>query len=258
MPASQLVRRWAANQTTFGAVVRLGEPWTVEALSHTEFDYLLFDCQHGLVPEHHLVQLLRILNGTSMATLVKVPANDEAVIGRVLDYGADGVIVPMVETAEQARRAVAACRHGPDGVRSYGTLRLQMLPGGASRPVLCVPMIETELGARNCEEIAAVPGVDAIYVGPADLALSLGMPPKQGLDVAPLDELVSFVLAACAAGNVPVGIAGDPAAMIPYGFRIISVGTDATFFLSGLRAAENECRRVKETADIHAGAADVG
>jgi 4-hydroxy-2-oxoheptanedioate aldolase len=225
-------------------VIRLGEPWTVEALSHTAFDYLLFDCQHGLGPEHHLVQLLRILTGTPMTTLVKVPANDEAVIGRILDYGADGVIVPMIETAEQARRAVAACRYGPEGVRSYGTLRLQLLPGGATRRVLCIPMIETELGARNSTEIAAVPGVDAIYVGPADLALSLGLPPKQGLHVAPLDELVSSILTACANAGLPAGIAGDPAEMAKYGFQMISAGTDATFFLTGLQAAESRCKDV--------------
>jgi 4-hydroxy-2-oxoheptanedioate aldolase len=258
MPAPELARRWADNQTAFGAVIRLGEPWTVEALSRTEFDYLLFDCQHGLVPEYHLVQLLRILTGTPMATLVKVPSNDETVIGRVLDYGADGVVVPMIETADQARRAVAACRYGPVGVRSYGTLRLQFLPGGATRQVLCIPMIETELGARNIAQIAAVPGVDAIYVGPADLALSLGLPPKQGLDVPPLDGFVSSVLTACANADVPAGIAGDPAEMAKYGFQMISAGTDATFFLAGLRAAENECKHVKNPAAATIGAANAG
>jgi 4-hydroxy-2-oxoheptanedioate aldolase len=244
MPASELTRRWSDQQTAFGAVIRLGEPWTVEALSHTEFDYLLFDCQHGLVPEHHLVQLLRILTGTPMTALVKVPANDEAVIGRILDYGADGVIVPMIETAEQARRAVAACRYGPEGVRSYGTLRLQLLPGAATRQVLCIPMIETELGVRNSAEIAAVPGVDAIYVGPADLALSLGLPPKQGLHIAPLDELVSSILTTCANAGLPAGIAGDPAEMAKYGFQMISAGTDANFFLAGLQAAESQCKDI--------------
>ena len=128
--------------------------------------------------------------------LVRVARNEPFAIGQALDLGAAGVIVPMVEDGEQAARAVAACRYAPEGIRSFGALRAAR----ASEP-LCLVMIETRAGVERAEEIAATPGLDGIYVGPSDLALTSGCSRRSGSSTRPCWRRSRRVRAACADGR---------------------------------------------------------
>src|SRR5260370_11964124 len=118
---------------------------------------------------------------TGWGIIVRMPSRDAAAAGGMLDAGAHGVIFPMVETADDAREAVEACRIFPDGRRSFGPVRASQSfgrdPVAVSEGVSCIAMIETAVGVENIEAIAAVPGVDCIYIGPRHLPITLALPP---------------------------------------------------------------------------------
>jgi 4-hydroxy-2-oxoheptanedioate aldolase len=170
--------------------------------------------------------------------LARVIYNEPWMVNRVLDLGAAGVIVPLVGSAEEARRAVSGCRYPPHGVRSYGPLRAALTVGSAdperlAAGALCFVMVETRQGLDNVEEIAATAGVDGIYIGPADLSLGLGREPGHGGDA--LEQAITRVRDACAASGIVAGMhctgGGEEArARAAAGFRLVTVGVDASLF----------------------------
>ena len=167
---------WLAVPSTF----------TAEVMARQGFDALCVDMQHGLVGYGDLWPMLQAVGQTDVVPLVRVPTNEPGILGKALDAGAYGVIVPLVDTAEQAAAAVRACRYPPRGARSFGPIRAALYAGAdyaahADEEILVFAMIETRAGLDNLETICAIPGLDAIYIGPADLSLALGLPP--GVDV---------------------------------------------------------------------------
>jgi 4-hydroxy-2-oxoheptanedioate aldolase len=176
---------------------------------------------------------------------VRVAANDAAVIGKSLDAGAIGVIVPMVNTVAQARAAVAACRFPPLGDRSYGAGRLGLVtpgfsPAVANELVACFVMVETVEAVENIDEIVAVPGVDGVFVGPVDLAISAGMPATVDNTDPAFVGWLETVVAACERAGVVPGIFGGPAAVVrrfrDLGFRLIATAPDTALVQGGARA----------------------
>src|SRR5919199_821342 len=148
----------AAGGPAIGLWGSIPSSLTAEAAAQAGADYVVVDQQHGAVAASLMTAMLQAIGGARVPALVRVAQNDPWTIGNVLDLGAAGVIVPMVEDGEQAARAVAACRYAPDGIRSFGALR-----GGGEAP-LCLVMIETRAGLERAEEIAATPGLDGVYV----------------------------------------------------------------------------------------------
>ena len=139
---------------------------------------------------------------TPAVPVVRVPSNEPGIIGRALDAGALGVIVPLVNSADEARRAVAACRFPPDGTRSSGPLVPRVRHGQdyqaeVNDVVACIPMIETRQAVENVDEILAVPGIDAVYVGPNDLSLSYGLAPSVDNDGDPFNSALARVVESC-------------------------------------------------------------
>jgi 4-hydroxy-2-oxoheptanedioate aldolase len=147
------------------------------------FDALCVDMQHGLIDYNDVWPMLQAISQTDTVPIVRVPWNDPAMIMKSLDAGAYGVIVPLINTAAEAAAAVAACRFPPDGMRSFGPIRAVQYAGAdyaqhANDEIVIFGMIETKQGIDNLEEICAVPGLDAVYIGPADLSYALGLPPR--------------------------------------------------------------------------------
>jgi 2-keto-3-deoxy-L-rhamnonate aldolase RhmA len=222
------------------------------------YDYVGIDTQHSAVNEAQAAVLVRRLAGAPFAVIVRVSKNDHALIGRVLDGGADGIIVPMVSTAEEAAAAVAACRYPPDGVRSFGPYRGDL---GLDRPALvdrvsCFVMIETSEGLANVEKICAVPGLGGIYIGPADLSIGLGLDPMLAFSTDQLNEPVARIRAACAASGVVMGghslNAADAVRWVGRGSRMVSLGADTVMFAT-MAAQELETARQGATAGASAG-----
>ena len=149
-----------------------------EEFARAGYDYVGFDAQHSYLDDAAIAGMLRTVEHLPIATAVRLPNADPAPIGRVLDAGADAVIIALIETAEQAAAAVSAARYPPAGVRSFGPLRprLGVDPAGLESRAEVFAMIETPAALADVERICAVPGLAGVYVGPVDLAISTGVP----------------------------------------------------------------------------------
>ena len=187
MNGNPLKARLARQLPAFGGWCTTGSPFAAELIALQGFHFVGLDAQHGLFSYDSLLTCMMALARTGSAIVVRMPSRDAAAAGRILDAGAHGVIFPMIETPDDAREAVDACRIFPGGRRSFGPLRAAQSfgrdPDAVSAGVTCMAMIETARGVENIEAIAAVPGLDCLYIGPGDLAITMGLPP--GLDPIP-------------------------------------------------------------------------
>lgn len=207
------------------------------------YDYVGFDAQHGYLDDADIAGMLRRIEHVPVGTVVRLPNADAAPIGRVLDAGADAVVIAMIESADQAAAAVAATRYPPRGVRSFGPLRASLGhdPAAHESRVSVFAMIETAAALSGIHEICAVDGLTGIYVGPADLALSLGagvIGATRHPEV--LDAIVRIHRAASDAGLVTGIHAGDGQtgkAMAQLGFGMITLAAESQALRRG--AAEH-------------------
>ena len=245
MYENRLKAAWAGQQQAVGGWATLGSPFATEVLAVAGFDYVCVDLQHGLAHADAMVPMLIATARSGVTPLVRVPSNDGAAIGKALDAGAQGVIVPMVNSAQEAQAAVAACRYAPAGVRSFGPVRAGLVTGGMTlaevdAQVLCLPMVETVAALSRIDEICAVPGVDGIYIGPSDLSISLGLPPYADPVADELTAAVDRIRTACANAGIPVGIhttSGRQArAYLDAGLDMVTVSTDAAILRAAVSA----------------------
>ncbi|MBB5841960.1 4-hydroxy-2-oxoheptanedioate aldolase [Conyzicola lurida] len=214
-----------------GAWMMLGEPGLTARIAGAGFDWILLDQQHGAIGPDRLVGLARAHDHGACELAVRVPSADPAAIGRALDVGASIVVVPLVQTADEARAIVAAANYPPVGGRSWGPLTPLWgapTPDAASAKPRLWPMIETRTALDQLDEILAVEGLDAVFIGPYDLSLALGMTLAELLadDRGPLATIV----AACRKAGVACGaFAGSPAnakRLAKFGFGHLAVTTD--------------------------------
>ncbi|MFK5581830.1 HpcH/HpaI aldolase family protein [Serinicoccus sp. LYQ131] len=232
---------WDRGETAKGAWCASPSAVVAEALATVGFDYVCADMQHGVADYSDVVPMMQAISGQGATPVVRVPANDAAIIGRVLDAGALGVIVPLVSTPEDAARAVAACRYPPLGGRSYGPVRASTVTGSKDpadlNQVICAVMVETQEGLDRVDEIAATPGVDVIYVGPADLSLALGLPPAYEHEDPVHADAVAKIQSACDRHGVVAGVhctGGEMGARrISQGFRMTTLVNDLALVRSG-------------------------
>jgi 4-hydroxy-2-oxoheptanedioate aldolase len=243
MTQSRLADALAAKDRIFGGWVVGPTILGPEEFANVGYDYVGFDIQHGYLDDADVALILRRLERVPIATAVRMPSADPARIGRVLDAGADAVIIAMVESPEQAAAAVAATKYAPAGVRSFGPLRadIGLDPADHEARASVYAMIETAKGLSAVDDICAVPGLTGVYVGPADLAITLGENPIAALSTpSVLDAVTRIQSAASAAGLVPAihANAGKPGkAMAELGFRMITLASESQALRRG--AAEH-------------------
>lgn len=200
--------------------------------------------QHGVIDYQTAVQMLTAISTTATVPLVRVPWLDPGILMKMLDAGAYGVICPMINTREDAELLVAATSYPPRGYRSYGPIR-GLLYGGADYPerandtLVRFAMIETRQALDNLDEILSVEGLDAIYIGPADLSNALGCKPTFDSDEKIVVEAIDLILSRARAHKVIAGIHnGTPAyaqKMIDKGFQFVTIGSDARLMAAGSR-----------------------
>jgi len=232
-----------SDEAVFGAWLGFASGEMLGALCASSIDYVGIDCQHGLVTETDVARLIVAAGPVRPARIVRVGANRPELIGKALDGGADGVIVPSVNSAEEARAAAAATSFPPDGVRSYGVMAafVPRDPALIQRRALVLPMIETRAGLAAVEEILAVPGVDGVYVGPADLGIALGLghaqfPAGPGLE-ASLEVVVAAARGAGKFAGIHAGGELFAAGYVEQGFRLITLGSERSFVSTGVDRA---------------------
>lgn len=236
---------------TIGTWLQIGSSQTAEIMGQVGLDWVILDTQHGGMSEPNLLPILQALNSTGTPALVRVNWLDPALIMRVGDLGADGVVIPMVNTPEDAELAVRSIRYPPRGMRSFGPLRNYFV-GGEAKQALCLCMIETVEALANLEKIAAVPGLDGLLVGPADLALSMGLEFTGPMEVAVLDA-IERVAAVCKQHGLIAASVGMTAAnvseQIRRGVTFITLGADSMFMR---QAAMQEVRQLREVLGMEA------
>jgi 4-hydroxy-2-oxoheptanedioate aldolase len=246
MRENTLKSAWQAGEPTLGLWLSTTDPVGAEQLGVLGFDYMNVDLQHGLIDYTGAVSMLQAMARSASTPLCRVPWNEPGIIGKVLDAGAMGVIIPMVNTSTEAEAAVRACRYAPAGARSFGPARagLALGPGyypDANDQIACIPMIETVEALANLDAILDVPGLDAVYIGPADLSISLGLPPGvDNPDHQSFVEALDAVLAGCKRRGIAAGIHSSPdvaAKRVEQGFQMVTVTSDLTALASGARSA---------------------
>jgi len=235
--AASFAAKARANQPVVGYWVVLDSPVSTERVARLGYDYVALDAQHGLMGYSGWLHGLMAIDAAGAAGIVRVPSNNAAFIGQALDAGAAGVIVPLVNNAEEAAAAARAVRYPPHGMRSYGpmrsALRIGPVPADADATVLCLAMIETPEGLENVKEICAVPGIDGVYIGPSDLCLAVGgkFPNDPDVAVEFNSALVTIRESAKAAGVIAAihTASGEIARQrIAEGFTFVTVASDLT------------------------------
>ena len=244
-PPARLRSVLESQGTAFGGWCAILDGFVAEIMGSAGFDWCCVDLQHGVGGHGAMVPMLQGLDATGTPTIVRVPWNEPAGIMRALDAGAGGVIVPMVDDADQAAAAAAACRYASAGSRSWGPARASLgrddyTPERINAEVVCLPMVESAQAVAAVEEILAVDGVDGVFVGPSDLSVSLGIPPIQSSDDR-LQAAVTEVLSACRrAGKIAGIFAPDDASLEIYttaGFDMIAVHNDSRLLGQAAREA---------------------
>ena len=219
---------------------------------------MCIDLQHGSIDYQAAVPMLQAISTTSKTPLVRVPWNDPAIIGKLLDAGAYGVICPMVNTRAQCEAFVAACRYPPKGNRSFGPQRAVLYAGTdytakANDTILTMAMIETVEALDNLEAILAAPGLDAIYVGPSDLSLSMGETPGYDPRFPQVMKAIKRIAKEAKAHNVVpcihVGTVAYALTMFEAGYRLITYAGDYRFLQWSLQQGLKALRAGKPSPD---------
>jgi 2-keto-3-deoxy-L-rhamnonate aldolase RhmA len=233
-----------AGPTVFGTWVKLPTIETVELLGHAGFDFIVVDMEHAPLTLESAYRAIVVAQAMGMGALVRVPDRSDSHLQRLLDSGADGILVPRVTDAATCQASVAAMRFSPAGLRGLGSTSragrwgldpaANYVENGTDGIVRGV-QVEDQDGLRGIDEILAVEGLSALFIGTGDLSLSSGLPAAHPDN----DALIASTLEACRARSIPCGTAvGDPSAAraaAERGFRFVMVSNDATIFATAAR-----------------------
>lgn len=255
MTTNPIRNKLVEGRSLVGSVVTIPDPFVAEVMSRAPFDFLVIDMQHAPLSLEAVQGLLIAISASSSGTLVRVPSDNPTIIGQVLDLGPDGVIVPLINSADQLEAAMRAARYPPDGIRSWGPRRAARLHGdseayatGANGHLLVIPQIETMEAVENLDGILAVRGCEAIMIGPADLARSMHLPLNTEDDL--FHDTVRGVLDACRAKGTAfghfTGTVGRARQWISLGAGLTTVGGDLAFLTDGMAGAVSQ---LQEAAD---------
>jgi len=249
----------AGGQPPIGTWISSASPLVAEAIGWAGFDWGVIDMEHAPLDLMDITHLLQAVAATKMVPVVRVPWNDTVAIKRVLDAGVTTLLVPFVQTADEARRAVAATRYPPEGVRGVASggraSRFGTLPNylaTANRGMSVIAQLETPQAIERLEDIAAIEGVDALFLGPADLSASMG---HLGHFTHPaVMDLMAQAVRRCKGLGMPVGtVGGTPEVVAQYravGFDYVAIASDLSLLMRSAQAAI-AALRTKGSEHVH-------
>lgn len=247
MRKNRLLEKLRAGKPAYGIWLCVGSPLLAEEAAHMGFDWVLVDAQHGYWGYEAMISAFQAIGQTETELVARAVYNDPAQIGAILDAGAMSVIVPMVNSREEAQRAAAAMRYPPEGTRSAGGSRL-MLYGSdyfekANSEIMVAVMIETREAAERADDILSVPGIDCCMIGSGDLAISMGM---FGRETEEHERVMQRVLEAGKRHGVamgfPAGTVEEALKRADQGFQLVTCGSDIGAFSEGLRHAVQDLK----------------
>jgi 4-hydroxy-2-oxoheptanedioate aldolase len=260
-------RNWAAGKPVVNGWLSIACPFTAEIMAAQGYDSLTIDLQHGLVGYEAAATMLQAMRASGVTPMARVPWLDPADIMKALDAGAYGVICPMISTAEEAERLVSYMRYPPRGVRSFGPTRANFSAGAdygqqADSELLCFAMIETAEALANVEAIASTPGLDGLYIGPADLTLGLtGRKYPTGFDreepemVKAIQSVLKAAHKAGIRGGLHCGAPAYAAKAVGWGFDLVTISNDVRLLAGAAGASVAAVRKAMgESVDGQASA----
>jgi 4-hydroxy-2-oxoheptanedioate aldolase len=242
MRENRLRSLWRSGAAAVNGWLTIASSFCAETMAHQGWDSLVIDVQHGIVDYQAMVGMLQAISTTDTVPLARVPWLEPGILMKTLDAGAYGVICPMVNTREDAQKLVAYTHYAPRGTRSFGPLRAQLYGGAdyaqhANDTIVTFAMIETAQALDNLDDILSVEGLDAIYIGPADLSLALGCRPTFDDIDAKAEQAIDHVLERAKAHRVVAGVhtGSAEAALkrIAKGFQFVTVKSDARLMAEG-------------------------
>ncbi|GAA0327566.1 aldolase/citrate lyase family protein [Sphingomonas oligophenolica] len=251
MIPNQVKRLWSEGKTVLNGWLSIPSSFNAEIIAAQGYDSITIDQQHGLIDQQAMVAMLQAMRASGVTPMVRVAWLDPAKIMKALDAGAYGVICPVINTRAEAETLVSYVRYPPVGIRSFGPVRALISAGAdyareANDQLLCIAMIETREGYGNLEAIVSTPGLDAVLVGPSDLAFDMGFGP--GMDREEPEMLETFqriVTAAHEAGIKAVFMCGSAAyaeRAARWGYDMVTVGQDIRFLVAGAQDALAQTR----------------
>jgi 4-hydroxy-2-oxoheptanedioate aldolase len=237
--------------------LQIPNSFTAELMANQSWDSLTLDMQHGVIDYSHAISMLQAISTTNVVPLARVNWNEPGQIMKILDAGAYGIICPMVSNRKEAENFVQACMYPPRGYRSYGPIR-GLVYGGpdyadeANNEILKFAMIETKESLDNLDEIMQTPGLDGIYIGPADLSLALGEKPSfDKPEGDPVYNVIMKILEHAKKNKIIAGIQNAQPEyaqkMIKKGFQLVTIGTDQRFMTAAVKAALSTIRKDQKT-----------
>jgi 4-hydroxy-2-oxoheptanedioate aldolase len=244
---NRIKRIWQEGGSVLNGWLHIPSPYAAELMAHAGYDSLTVDLQHGAPDLKDTLAMMQAISTTETVPLARVPWNDPGLIMRLLDAGSYGVICPMVNTREDAERFVGACRYPPHGYRSFGPYRATLYAGAdyaehADEEILTMAMIETREAVENVDDIMSVPGLDAVFIGPADLGQSLGEGPGMDRTEPAVVEAIDAVLEAAVRNDLVAGIFTGSveyaSRMLDKGFRFVTVLSDGRLLAAARQTIE--------------------
>jgi 2-keto-3-deoxy-L-rhamnonate aldolase RhmA len=226
----------------------IGSPEVPYALGEVGLDWMGFDTQHTILDTQTVAGMIQAMSYSKTVPVVRVQSNDLGLINKALDVGAQAVIVPLVNTRNDAEKAVRASRYRSPGLRSWGgraALRDPDYASTADTEVMVIPQVETELALRNIEEIVTTDGVDAVFCGPFDLSMSLGV--FRQFESPVFQRAAETIVSACEANHVAPGLlapTGPLERSIQQGFKLISLGGDLGMLTQGVANSLKSARNI--------------
>lgn len=251
MRKNAIKKKLADGERVVNAWCSIPSSYSAEVMAHQGWDSVTIDLQHGPVDFQVAVTMLQAISTTGAVPMARVPWNDPAIIMKLLDAGAYGLICPMINTRAEAEAFVGAARYAPQGFRSFGPNRAVQYGGAdywqhANEEVLLFAMIETTKALANLDDILTVPGLDGVYIGPSDLSLSMGRPPT--LDPTDADVLAAMetIRERSRSRGVIAGVHTDSARTalkrFGEGFQLCTILNDARLLAAAAQAAVREAR----------------
>jgi 2-dehydro-3-deoxyglucarate aldolase/4-hydroxy-2-oxoheptanedioate aldolase len=252
-PRGDLRRRVLAGEPTIGAFVNLGALAAAELVGRAGFDWALLDLEHGMGSEAEVHAQLLAVQGSPTAAVVRVASAERLRVGRILDLGADGLMIPRLETPAEIAETLSWMRYPPVGIRGvalgtrgggYGEIAHADLATTVNERVLGVFQVESPAAVEASADTAAIDGVDVLFVGPADLSHSMGMPGRfdEPSFTAALDRVVANARAHGKAAGILLRDASGVAAAAAQGFTFIGIGSDSSFLVASARSGLAQAR----------------
>tara|TARA_B100000029_G_scaffold233716_1_gene230992 strand:- start:1507 stop:2298 length:792 start_codon:yes stop_codon:yes gene_type:complete len=260
MRKNKLKKIFSEGKAAINGWLSIPNSFSTEVMAQENWDSLTIDMQHGAIDYPNALHMLQAISTTDIVPLARVNWNEPGQIMKILDAGSYGIICPMVSNREQAENFVQACTYPPDGYRSFGPIRAQMYGGTdygkqANKEILKLAMIETKEAVDNLDSVMKTSGLDGIYIGPADLSLSIGTEPSFDKEKnSPAYPIIENILKYAKKNNIIPGIHNQTPEyaikMIDMGFQFVTVGSDKRFISAGAKSTISKLRNVgvkKET-----------